>query len=175
MRHAYLCLALCGLFATDSRSAPVKGDRVRIHGAGSAIVGEFSGMVGDTVVLKTVAGSQEIPRDRITGVEISVGRKGNALSGMLIGTGVGVVTGLMVDAGGDDSSTSSIGDRVADEMFGTAGILLLGVIGAGVGALIGHFVKTDQWAESSLAMPSIGLVPGDSGRIQLVAGWTVRF
>lgn len=75
-------------------------------------------------------------------LEVSRGMKGNAGTGALIGTAVGLVGGILGAAlSGYDNETDALGmARMAIVAYSTIG-------GAALGAVTGAFIKTEKWQE----------------------------
>jgi len=75
-------------------------------------------------------------------LEVSRGMKGNAGTGALIGTAVGLVGGIVGAAlSGYDNETDELGmARMAIVSYSTIG-------GAALGAVTGAFIKTEKWQE----------------------------
>jgi hypothetical protein len=88
-----------------------------------------------------IAGSElRLPRETVARLEVLTGQKKHWLQGLLVGVAAGVAMGFAFDVDPerckvDDNYFCSRGEAVA------AGGLVIGGIGAGVGAL----VKTDRW------------------------------
>jgi hypothetical protein len=123
-----------------------------------------------------LAGSElRLPRETISRLEIATGKKKHWLAGLAIGAAAGVAMGLAFDVDPerckvDTNYFCSRGEAIA------AGGVVLGGIGAGVGAL----VTTEVWIPVALdALPPAppgggGLaLRANSGRLSL--GFTVRF
>ena len=117
-----------------------------------------------------------LPRETVARLEILTGRKSHWLHGLLVGVAAGVAMGFAFDVDPerchfDDNYFCSRGEAVA------AGGLVMGGIGAGVGAL----VKTDRWLP--VALDALGPAAGE-GRVRpavrasadgLALGVSVRF
>ena len=124
-----------------------------------------------------LAGSElRLPRETVARLEILTGQKKHWLHGLLVGVAAGVALGFSMDVDPercrfDDNYYCSRAEAV------TAGGLVLGGIGAGVGAL----VKTDRWFP--VALDAFG-PSADGGRVRpevrassdgLALGVSVRF
>jgi hypothetical protein len=95
----------------------------------------------------------------VTRLEVSQGRKSNALKGLLIGSIVGVSTGVVV---GLVVAESCWDHKVACAAAGTA---VVGVTGALVGLGIGALSKSDRWEEIPLDRLQVSIVPQRDGRL----------
>lgn len=96
-----------------------------------------------------------VPRPAITRLEVSTGRHGQALKGMIIGAGVGALTYQTTVSGGGDCQnavglcTTSIGQAAA-----------VGIVAGGlVGSLIGALHQTDRWSSVPLEKLRVSLAP----------------
>ena len=125
-----------------------------------------------------IPGSElRLPRETVAQLEILTGQKKHWFHGLLIGVAAGVAMGFAFDVDPerckvDDNYFCSRGEAVA------AGGLVLGGIGAGVGAL----VRTDKWLP--VALDALGPSAGGGGRVRpavhasadgLALGVSVRF
>jgi hypothetical protein len=118
-----------------------------------------------------------LPRETVARLEILTGQKKHWLQGLILGVAAGVALGASMDVDPercqfDDNYFCSRGEAVA------AGGLILGGIGAGVGAL----VKTDRWLP--VALDALGPSARGGGRVRpevrassggLTLGVAVRF
>jgi hypothetical protein len=160
MRHVILASAIILGFATvtaaqtspPSLTSLTTGQRVRVHsiteprqvvGGVSAVDSEFLAVVPDGLL------PIKLPVRSIAAVDISRGRKRNWLKGLGIGLalGVGVGFAFSVDAANCGPETVYFCSR--GEAL-TAGTVLFGGIGAGVGA----FIKSERWTPFEVARPS---------------------
>jgi hypothetical protein len=125
-----------------------------------------------------IPGSElRLPKGTIARLEILTGTKRHWLHGLIVGAAAGVAMGFAFDVDPDrchydDNYFCSRGEAVA------AGGLVLGGIGAGVGAL----VQSDVWFP--VALDALGPSEGPVGRVQpelraapgrVALGVTVRF
>ncbi len=131
-----------------------------------AITGNVADLAFDILVVLPEGRGEALtfdPRD-LRKIEVSQGRKGNALLGLGVGAGVGIASavGLAIWAcnADDDGCTSG---QVA------GGVVALGAIGAGLGAGIGALIKTERWREASIpaSPPTVGLGFGEDGSVRL--------
>lgn len=151
------------------------GSRVRLA-APAALAGRVQGLVltmdDDALLVGTDHGPPvRVPREAITRLEVSTGRRGRALKGAAIGGAIGgvVFAGIpreeyCVDYVGRGETCPS-----RAEMVGT------GVVGGALwGLLIGHLVKTDRWSSVPLSGTRVSVAPararGGWG-LSLSVGW----
>jgi hypothetical protein len=153
------------------------GVRVRIAASGSKerLKGTVQSL--DQGVLAVISDDHQlvrVPRATITSLETGWGRKGNAKKGFIIGAAIGVAGGLLVCAASDEewpfdeSGVNSSCD--GGEWVGIP--LLAGGTYGGIGALIGHFIKSDRWIEVPLDRVKVSLGPAREG---LGLALSVRF
>jgi hypothetical protein len=104
-----------------------------------------------------------VPRELVTKLDVSWGRKRHVWQGLLIGAAVGGVFGAVLPLCYQDSYGQLAG---GPETCSTRGELVAaGVLGYGaVGATVGAFVKSDKWVEAPLDRARVSLGPGPSGR-----------
>jgi hypothetical protein len=127
--------------------APVPGDRIRYAERSDTtrfLVASLVGVDAERLVFRryvadsggTITGS--VPTDSVAGLQVRVGRRGNAGRGALFGGLVGVAIGGWC--------ASEPGEWVTGEQC------LVGytVAGAGVGLLIGALLRSDVWAPAPL-------------------------
>jgi hypothetical protein len=110
----------------------------------------------------------------VTRLEVSQGRKSNALAGLGIGflggAAIGAVLGSAAGREEGGPETLCTGDKTECAVFGAAvGGVAFGAIGAGIGAL----AKTERWEEVPLDRLRVSIVPLRDGRFAL--GLSVRF
>ena len=130
----------------------------------------------DSLVMKSKGDTLAAPQDFVTRLEVSLSRKSKAGRGAKIGAVVlaipGVITGLAISeiCLGFGCTQQSLGDRVQLAA-------LLGVIGAGTGALIGvvigSAIRPDRWEGVPLDQLRVSFGPQRDGRFGL--GLSVRF
>jgi hypothetical protein len=145
------------------------GSRVRLQ-APSAVAGRIQGLVLGVDGEALLVGSDHarpvrIPHEAITRLEVSTGRREQALKGMAIGGAVGgaVFAGIPRDEYCADYVDPLESCPSRAEMVGT------GVVGGALwGLLIGHFVKTDRWSSVPVPGPRVTMAPA-----RLRGGWGV--
>jgi hypothetical protein len=147
-------LALFSCFAVPVSSADaqlaslIPGVRARMRAPGS-FNGRLTGMVtnrtADSLSIAMENGVPvQLPLSALTSVDISRGesRSRGAMKGAIWGGGVGLLSGLFSDSGGD-SCTKNCASR--------GEIMAAGVLGLGAtGALIGAFVQSERWERLDL-------------------------
>jgi hypothetical protein len=160
--------------APSARAGELReGDRIRVHttddkGHSARVVGTVVSMDEETLVVRTNGEPGElhrhdvpphqtrtIPLSAITDVDRWAGTRNYTFIGALIGAAGGLAIGFA----NQDSNQSEVVDDSGLET------LLLGVIGTGVGALVGHFVETDRW--DRVDSFSVGVAPSDQGTPQV--------
>jgi hypothetical protein len=166
-----LCLGLLAATVPAAAQDPQPlgpGVRVRISVAASKERLKGTVQALEPSVLAVISDDHQlvrVPRSTITRLETGWGRRGNARKGLLIGGAVGVTGGLLACGLSDDDWPFE------DEDFGeacdggdwVAVPLLAGAVYGGIGALIGHFIKTDRWVEVPLDRVKVSLGPAPAG------------
>ena len=108
-------------------------------------IGPFVSLARDTVTMRDEGPSDTlvtVPALRVTRFEISQGNHGNGLRGAGVGLGIGALLGAAIGAAG-----TSDNDYIVSRGAGAAaGALLLGVLGAGLGAVIGATAHSERWS-----------------------------
>jgi len=103
----------------------------------------------------------------VTRLEVSQGRKSNALKGLgfgaLIGGSIGAVLGLLASTG-ESYENPCEGNAPACAAGGAAAF---GVTGALVGLGIGALTKSERWEEVPLDRLRVNIVPQRDGRLAL--------
>ena len=179
MRHSalvVLALALAvappdGVIAQDTLTVKV-GSRVRVT-APELDLDKYDGTVAvvrsDTLTVGTV----QVPLASVTRLDVHKGRKGNVGKGAIIGTLVGVPTGLALGVFYQQacSNTSDIGETCLALI--PIGAVAVGLAGALVGGTIGSLIKTDRWEEVPLDQLRVSFGPQRDGRLGV--GASVRF
>lgn len=133
-----------------SLSPMAVGTRVRIL-APAAVNGRIEGMILEMDEKSLLLMSEEqrlrVPRESITQLEVSTGKRRRALKGLIVGAGLGtLVYGAM-----------GVGTTV-DASHGEAALVGLGV-GAAWGVGIGALIKADRWSSVPLERVQFGLAP----------------
>ncbi len=164
-----LLLACASALSASDTTLVSQGARVKVFPAqpgAKAITGNVADFVFDTLIVLPEGGGEALtfyPRD-LRRIEVSQGKKGNALLGLGVGAGVGIASavGLAIWACNADDDGCTSGQVVG-------GMVALSAIGAGLGAGIGALIKTERWREASIptSPPPIGLGFGDDGSVRL--------
>jgi len=148
-RTAALVAALCvsPILALASQARPVvaPGDRVRVTTEDWELVGTLLAQGDDSLRLQVIGEVTpvSVARSAIKRLEISRGSHSSTGSGALIGLGAGVLAGGALGAEANSPCDP--------EVFGcgpglvVGGGLLVGAIGAGIGAVIGSLSHSEQW------------------------------
>jgi hypothetical protein len=124
--------------------------RVTTHSApGLATAGTLESWNGHSLELSGSGfAPQTIPLSDLAKLEISRGKKGHWLAGTLIGTGAGVVAGLIIA----QNSTADVDPEnwfsgMAEPMEDAGIVAISGLSGMVIGAVIGGLIKTEKWEE----------------------------
>ena len=165
---------LCGNTAVDAQDsrAIMVGVRVRITAPDLDIYkydGTVAALRGDTLTV----GPVQVPLASVTRLDVHQGRKGNVGKGAMIGTLVGVPTGLALGVFYQQacSNSSDIGETCVALV--PIGAVAIGLAGALVGGTVGALIKTDRWEEVPLERFRVTLAPQRNGRFAL--GLSVAF
>jgi len=142
------------------------GDRVRVNAAAlgtSALTGRVVAASEDTLVVRTKENGRDItraiPRDQITRLDVSTGA-GRGHKSQFAGVGflAGAGLGKFIHRN-DDAGPAFFDEKAADAL---ADMLLLGGLGAGVGAYLGR--SQESWRGVPLGAPRVSLSLPRSGR-----------
>ncbi len=166
---AALLLACANALVAQDTTFVHQGARVKVFPAqpgAKAITGNVADLAFDTLIVLPEGGGETLtfdPHD-LRKIEVSQGKKGNALLGLAVGAGVGFTAALVIckaDAGADTCGGSGqiIGDATALVAAGAA------VIGGGFGAGVGALIKTERWTDAQL--PPVALNVGQDGSVRL--------
>jgi hypothetical protein len=145
----------------------VPGARLRVTAptfAAKPIVGTLVEATEREVVLRVSAtGETPIPRTAITRLEWGQGRQGHAVTGLLIGAVAGAAVLVALDAQDPETGTGQE-------------YLVVGAVGAGLGALtgagVGALVRTQRWTELPSTSLRVGLSPVPGHGVGLRLAWT---
>jgi hypothetical protein len=111
--------------------------------------GRWDGVPGDTIRVATAASVTAFPAAVLQRVEIHRGQRSHRAAGAGIGfVAGGVATYLVLNAGG----SRSLCDRDANQDAMSSGecwglTLLGGAVGAGLGAVVGGFIRSEKWED----------------------------
>ncbi len=187
MRAVTCLLTVVSLVPSATLSAQVPpplepGQRVRVTARDSIgqprgrLVGMVVTVTAENIVVEQRGDQLTIPREVVTRLEVSRGRKSNvgkgAAFGFLGGAGLGALLGAVVGASAQRGDFCQRDSGCAGE-YALIGGAAFGVLGAGIGAIVGAASKTDRWEEVPLDRLSVGFAPQRDGRFAL--GLSVRF
>jgi hypothetical protein len=150
---AELVAGVSDLSAQQSEVPVAEGERVRVtkySAPDPRFVGSLASWSADSLNLfRDALPDATIPLSDVAKLEISRGMHGHASTGALIGGGIGAVIGLaaVISAAADDNSDDWVEISPGEAALG--GLMLTG-LGAGVGALIGLVIRTEEWEEVPL-------------------------
>jgi hypothetical protein len=151
-RVAFVALVLsaypCASLSAQELDSLSVGSRVRLRGpALTTQVGEIAGLTAEGLTLGSQAGeAHSFEWSELSRVDVSVGRRGNAGKGALIGLGIGVVFGAIAASG-------ETGDLGPGFVF-VVGSAVVGLPLTIVGAFVGSTIHSDLWQET--AIPAVG-------------------
>lgn len=164
-----LLASASGITAQES-ARPAPGNRVRVTAptiSAVPIVGTYTRMNADTLVLAVGERTRSFPRAAVTRLDISTGRKSNAgtgaRTGSLVGAGIGALA-LGTSAVCKEEGVTTTCALVGGAAGGVAGLL--------IGAIIGAASKTDRWQAVPLDAP-VSFLRRDNRR--WLVGGTIRF
>ena len=123
----------------------------------------FRALRADTLVLETT----QCPLASVTRLDVSGGRKSNAVVGFLVGAGLGLVGSLAVCNFTDTCQVFSDNDVRGDV------VTVSGLMGGALGGITGYLIKTERWEEIPLERLRVSLAPQRDGGFAL--GFSVRF
>jgi hypothetical protein len=176
------CVVLAGLLHTVPAGAQAlvedfgplaAGSRVRLT-APSLFDGRVEGLVLDVDEESILVGTEQgrpfrVSRGALTGLEVSTGRRGQALKGLAVGA---VLGGALFAAYPREEFCLDYEGTSCPER---AEMIATGVVGGGLwGLLIGHFTKTDRWSPVPAAGPRLSVAPtrGREGwGLRMAMGW----
>jgi hypothetical protein len=136
-----------------------QGARVRVTALGGTrrqLTGSLLSLDERTLTIMDADGQTvKVPREIVTRLDVSWGRKRSVLPGLLIGAAAGgLIAAILPLCDSYDGTCSTRGELI------TGGVIAFGGIGAGVGAL----VKSDKWVEMPMGRVRVGLQPIPSRR-----------
>lgn len=172
LRAAALLLCLSG--GTVEAQTVTPGERVRATTgeANYRITGTLEEWRRDTLYVISDGGSEgtvarPLALGSLSRLEVSEGHRSNAGKGALIGGGIGLALG--------GAFSLIAAPRVDTEVPTSDYLLLTGIAaagGAGIGALIGSFSKSERWREYPLDRLRVGLLPSSDGGYRLTVTWS---
>ena len=175
-RHAVVLLLLLPSLAGAQPPRLAPGQQVRATAREFGLVrapATIESINGDTLVLRSGA-TRLVPLASVERLEVYAGRRSHWLLGGGIGLVVGAgVTYTVLRSGG---STALCNQSQNQDAMNSGECLALaaagGVVGAGLGALVGAFIKSDRWEDVSPDRFRLGLAPRPSGGLTLSASVT---
>ncbi|NNG16791.1 MAG: hypothetical protein HKM89_09950 [Gemmatimonadales bacterium] len=131
----------------------------------------YAGQTADTLYVVWVTSQhgkpEAVPFERIGTLERSRGMKSHALQGMVVGLGVGAIASLAL-------SSENCGGSNQDDVGSCLGqgMVLLGVPGVALGALVGAVYRTERWEKvPTYPLPvQVGFLPGSRIGVGLSLG-----
>jgi hypothetical protein len=167
-----LLVAPCALPAQDATQAWLltPGRRVRVAYAGDgARIGTLIELAADTLAVQweNGAGTARMARTRVNRIDVSRGMRGGdkgsrAKVGFAVGAGLGLLIGAVSSKSNDGCAGSDSCDDIVNGLATGIGALMLGGIGAGIGAISGR--ASESWENVPLSPSRMGLVVPVSGR-----------
>jgi hypothetical protein len=144
------------------------------------LVGTLSGYDGENAAIKAdkEQKSMWVSLTSVTRIQQGYGREPNIVEGVIVGLLVGGIGGAVVGSatyeecvpeGWFDCMFTLDSEGQAAALGGLVGVLL----GAGLGAITGAFIKTERWEEVPLDRLRVSFAPKRDGRFAL--GMTVSF
>ena len=173
--YAVLLLVLLPAVAVAQRPDLSPGQRVRVTapdlGLGRAHA-TFEAIDGSDLVIRTDA-TRRVPLASVARLEAYAGRR----SHWLLGAGIGFVVGagatyVLLNPPGTNS-TALCDQSANQDAIGSGECLGLtalgGVVGGGLGALVGMFIKSDRWTDVPRERLRLTVVPQRHGRFAVGA------
>src|SRR5262245_44544010 len=159
---AVLMFSMTAEAQTDSPQPPLVavGSKVRLHT--TQVGGQLRGIVAavdqQQLTLAREDGAPAIvPLNTITSLDLVIRRKRKTLKGLAIGTGIGVLLGLVIPEDSEDPLCGIDGNNLCSRGEAIAIGMVSGALwGTGIGAL----VKGDVWAPVTLKPQPSAAAPG---------------
>ncbi|MDH3457542.1 MAG: hypothetical protein OER90_11955 [Gemmatimonadota bacterium] len=121
----------------------------------------FEALRGDVLVV-VADSAMNCPLSSVSRLEVSRGRKSNAVKGLAIGSVAGVVVGAVLGVVASTGSGETLCYWGTVEC-GASGAAAFGVFGGLVGLGIGALSKTERWEEVPLDRLRVSIVPQRDG------------
>ncbi len=146
--------------SNDGFGAAGRRVRVTMHD-GVRTIGQLVEVGADSITLLLAEGgeSRMFSRSDIDRIALSRGERGNALKGLAIGAGGGLVLGALLGAAAGESCEEE--DYLCpDEGFSAVAVGVAGAFAGGlVGTVVGALVRTEKWVDNAI-LPSSRLSVG---------------
>ncbi len=113
-------------------------------------------------------GDLTVPRDAVSRIDVSEGNRSHWVRGAAIGGLVGLTTGVIAVVAAESSDEELELLPGFDTVVETTAVIVMTVVGAGAGALIGALIRTEQWKPVPAAGVQWGLLPRWDGGVGLV-------
>lgn len=135
--------------------------------------GSVARMPGDSITVDLNDSTISYAWKDISRLEVGRGHRTYWLTGAGIGFVVGAgVTWLVTNAGGSTSLCDRSANQDALSTTECLGLAVLGgVAGGGVGAIIGHAIRSERWQDFPLGPVQVGLASAQGIRV----GWNLAF
>jgi hypothetical protein len=151
-----------GVLAQERRAFPLPlGSRVRITATrlpGGRLTGTLVASDGAALTVADARGARlTVSRAEVTRLELSSGRHGRWLQGLVAGAAVTAVVWASLDDRGN------CGFTVYQECTRGAAAVLGAVVGAAPGALIGSLIKRERWSAVPVSYPAVSVHPVRGG------------
>ena len=179
MRRAVVAVVVVLSAAQSARAqrvVPDSGSRIRVRRTESSDVseGKLISLSADSLVYAPyfVSGRISIPMARVRSLEVSGGMQ-RSNRAVLIGTGLGALTGVGLTALLVVTSPSSDGQEAALGYIIISPILVAG--GMVAGAVIGAHHRAERWSPVRLRDDAVGVLIGPGARGTFVIGVTIPF
>ncbi len=158
------------------------GDRIRLRGGadGGKTVGSLEGTLTAvderSLTLAPRGGASgtpriQFPRASLSSLEVAQGRHGHAVAGALIGMAAGAATGAILGDSGPAVSCPVPPHPCGGSSLKWGYALFGGLVGIPVGALAGHFIRTERWTKVDPRSLKVTVAPPPGGGV----GITARF
>jgi hypothetical protein len=167
-----LIVAPLATIASQQSPSVKAGDRVRVMAPSvsvSPFVGTFVAIEADSLVVHDSVHTWRLSLASVEQVDFSQGRKSHTLLGAGIGflVGGGVAVALLY-TGGSTSLCDQSANQDAMNSGECIGLTALGgLAGAGLGAIIGGFIRTERWQGIPLKRLRVSLRPQSESRLGL--------